>query len=112
MSHLTRIRAVATLSICAAISCAAPLAAQQKMAPPGGVYSDCNGIPWSSSPATPTSMGKVCVHCRDGSEVRLYMAYELDGQGRYTGQQNYFGLDERYICTDTSTRCAIFGVCR
>ncbi|PTV94528.1 hypothetical protein C8J27_10759 [Rhodobacter aestuarii] len=93
-----------------ALACAA-LAAPQAMALSGGVYNQCNGIEWHSSPSGPQGYGKTCIHCNAGNEVRFWSEYQHNSAGQYTGKMNYYDLNGHYICTGSRVDCVIRYYC-
>jgi len=59
--------------------------------PHGGFYHYCNGQKWSSAPVAGKYLGKSCIHCRDGSEVKLYV------KQFYNGNYNYYLTNMQYV---------------
>ena len=73
----------------------------------GGVYPRCNGIEWHSSPNPDRGIpGKVCIHCNNGKQIRLYVTYAKGGK------TNYYTLSNRFVAQGYSTAPAIERLCR
>lgn len=99
-------KSFATLAVACSVLMASEAAALR-----GGVFNECNGIDWHSSPPGAQGYGKTCIHCNTGEEIRMWSEYEHNSSGQYTGRMSYYDLNSNYICTGSSTECAIRYYC-
>jgi hypothetical protein len=72
--------------------------------PKGGVYPICNGQKWATMGTRGRALGKTCIHCRNGREVKLYV--KLPSNGGF----EYYTLNRRYV--GASPLQAIKRICR
>ncbi len=49
----------------------------------GGYANYCNGVYWSSNAVAGKTLGKSCIHCRSGQEVKLYVKRLYNGGLKY-----------------------------
>lgn len=71
----------------------------------GGVYQKCDGMDWSSSPQN-GGYGKTCIHCNNGSQIRLHSQYIKGGS-----EQRHFFLDGTYAGEGSNLGSTIQAIC-
>jgi hypothetical protein len=57
----------------------------------GGVFTHCNGDYWASVAVEGKKLGKTCIHCRNGAQIKLYV--KKGGRPYF----QYYTLDKRYV---------------